>query len=133
MKSHKRAHLSIVIICVLCVGYLFLLTLFVLHIAVSTQCTFVHFAHIIWFEVHLIKFYMIISSHFDDHQLRLGVLVTLGLVCNSFKYSLIFVVIVVFFFPLDVVVVVVCIVVLIAFLHLEPCTVIHYYYIVLWI
>lgn len=27
--------------------------------------------HIMWFEVHLIKFYMIISSHFDDHQLRL--------------------------------------------------------------
>lgn len=63
---------------------------------------------------------MIISSHFDDHQLRLGVLVTLGLVCNSFKYSLIFDVIVVFFFPLAVVVVV-RIVVLIAFLHLELC------------
>lgn len=42
-------------------------------------------AHIIWFEVHLIKFYMIISSHFDDHQLRLGVLVTLGLVLQPFR------------------------------------------------
>lgn len=49
--------------------------------------TYVNCTHIIGFEVHLIKFYMIISSHFDDHQLRLGVLVTLGLVCNSFEYS----------------------------------------------
>lgn len=26
---------------------------------------------ILWFELHLIKFYMIIFSHFDDHQLHL--------------------------------------------------------------
>lgn len=51
----------------------------------STQC---EHTHIIWFGVHLIKFYMIISSHFDDHQQRFGVLVTHGLLCNRFEYSM---------------------------------------------